>query len=62
MTLAGNDQTRVTRRALGAGWFLTPNLLTKAEFVTQDYDGFAPTDVRSGGQFRGFAIEGVIAF
>ena len=52
----------VTRRALSAGWFLTRNLLTKAELVQQDYDGFADTDIRSGGQFRGIAIEGVIAF
>ena len=52
----------VTRRALSAGWFLTRNLLTKAEFVQQDYGGFADTDIRNGGQFRGIAIEGVIAF
>jgi hypothetical protein len=52
----------VTRRAFGAGWFLTPNLLTKAEFVQQDYDGFAATDIRNGGRFRGIAIEGVIGF
>ena len=52
----------VTRRALSVGWFLTRNLLTKAEFVQQDYDGFAATDIRNGGQFRGIAIEGVIAF
>ncbi|HEU0014492.1 MAG TPA: hypothetical protein VFQ45_12455 [Longimicrobium sp.] len=53
---------KVTRRALAAGWFLTRNLLTKAEFVQQDYDGFAATDIRHGAQFRGIAIEGVIAF
>ena len=52
----------VTRRAISAGWFLTRNLLTKLEYVQQDYDGFAATDIRNGGQFRGFAIEGVIAF
>lgn len=52
----------VTRRALSAGWFLTRNLLTKAELVQQDYEGFADTDIRSGGQFRGIAVEGVIAF
>ena len=52
----------VTRRAISAGWFLTRNLLTKAEFVQQDYDGFGETDIRNGGRFRGFLLEGVIAF
>jgi hypothetical protein len=52
----------VTRTALSAGWFLTRNLLTKAEYVTQSYDGFAATDIRNGGRFHGIAIEGVIAF
>jgi hypothetical protein len=59
---ASQTDLKVTRRALSAGWFLTRNLLTKVEYVQQDYDGFAATDIRNGGQFRGFAIEGVIAF
>jgi hypothetical protein len=59
---AGQENLTVTRTAISAGWFLTRNLLTKAEFVQQDYDGFAATDIRNGGQFRGIAIEGVIAF
>jgi hypothetical protein len=59
---ANQEDLTVTRRALSAGWFLTRNLLTKVELVQQDYDGFAATDIRNGGQFRGIAIEGVIAF
>ena len=59
---ASQTDLTVTRRALSAGWFVTRNLLTKAELVQQDYDGFAATDIRHGGQFRGIAIEGVIAF
>ncbi len=59
---AGQTDLTVTRRAVSAGWFLTRNLLTKAELVQQDYDGFAATDILNGGQFRGIAIEGVIAF
>ena len=58
----GQEDLTVTRRAVSAGWFLTRNLLTKAELVQQDYEGFAETDIRNGGQFRGIAIEGVIAF
>lgn len=52
----------VTREALSGGWFLTPNLLTKVEYVNQEYDGFAATDIRSGGKFHGLMIEGAIAF
>jgi hypothetical protein len=52
----------IDRWQLGAGWFLTPNILLKGEYVTQKYDGFAPTDVRHGGQFNGFMVEGVVAF
>jgi hypothetical protein len=59
---ATQTDLRVTRTALSAGWFLTRNLLTKAELVQQEYDGFAATDIRNGGKFHGIAIEGVIAF
>jgi len=59
---AKQTELTVTRKAVSAGWFLTPNLLTKAEWVRQDYDGFAPTDIRSGARFQGLLIEGVIAF
>ncbi|HEX8393277.1 MAG TPA: hypothetical protein VF665_13105 [Longimicrobium sp.] len=59
---AGQTDLTVTRRAVSAGWFLTRNLLTKAEYVQQEYDGFAATDIRNGGKFHGLAIEGVIAF
>jgi hypothetical protein len=52
----------VTRTAFSAGWFLTRNLLTKVEYVTQDYEGFAATDIRNGAKFNGFSLEGVIAF
>jgi hypothetical protein len=37
-------------------------MLTKAEWVRQDYDGFAPPDIRNGARFSGLLIEGVIAF
>jgi hypothetical protein len=38
------------------------NTIPKLEYVQQDYDGFAATDIRNGGKFNGFAIEGVIVF
>jgi hypothetical protein len=50
------------RTALAAGWFLTPSILLKGEYVQQTYDDFAPTDMRNGGKFDGFVLEGVVAF
>jgi hypothetical protein len=61
--LAGirNDIT-VKRTQLGGGWFVTPNVLSKIEFVRQNYEAFPTSDIRSGGKFEGFMIEGVVAF
>ena len=61
--LAGitNDIT-VKRSQVGGGWFVTPNVLSKIEFVRQNYENFPTTDIRSGGKFQGFMVEGVVAF
>lgn len=52
----------VKRTQAGGGWFLTPNILTKVEYVSQKYNNFPTTDIRNGGQFKGFMVEGVVAF
>lgn len=61
--LAGipNDIT-VRRTQLGGGWFITPNVLSKVEFVQQRYLDFPVTDIRNGGKFQGFMVEGAVAF
>lgn len=58
---ASTDIT-VTRTNFGGGWWITPSLLLKAEYVNQTYDGFATTDIRNGGRFRGLMLEAVTAF
>jgi hypothetical protein len=50
------------RWQVAGGWFLTPNVLMKAEYVTQKYNGFPVTHIRSGGKFSGVMLEGVIGF
>ena len=61
--LAGiTGKVGVDRYNLGGGWFLTPNVLMKAEWVNQKYNDFPTTDIRSGGKFKGYVIEGVVAF
>ena len=56
-----NDIT-VNRTQIGGGWYVTPNVLSKIEFVNQKYNDFPTSDIRSGGKFKGFMIEGVVAF
>jgi len=61
--LAATDpKETVNRMQASAGWFITPGVLLKAEYVNQKYDGFLPTDQRSGGKFGGYMFEGVVAF
>ena len=58
----GTPDVTVNRSQVGGGWFLTPNVLTKLEFVNQKYLDFPTTDIRNGGKFKGFMVEGVVAF
>jgi hypothetical protein len=50
------------RWQFSGGWFITPSILLKGEYVTQKYNGFPATDIRNGGKFNGFMVEGVVAF
>ena len=50
------------RWQVGAGWFITPVLLMKAEYVNQKFFGYPATHIRNGGRFNGMIAEGVIAF
>ena len=56
------NSVSVDRTQLAAGWFVTPALLTKIEWVTQKYNDFPTNDIRNGGAFRGFMVEGAVAF
>ena len=46
----------------GGGWFLTPNLEAKGEYVQQKYDDFPANDIRHGGKFDGAMFEAVVSF
>ena len=50
------------RWQLAAGWFVTPYILIKGEYVNQEYNGYPVTNIRNGGKFHGMMLEGVIAF
>jgi hypothetical protein len=61
--LAGiaNDVT-VKRTSFAGGWFMTKNVLLKAEYVIQKYVDFPAADYRSTGKFNGYVIEAVVGF
>jgi hypothetical protein len=50
------------RYEIGGGWFITPNVMLKGEYVTQKYNDFPTADIRNGGKFNGFMVEGAVAF
>jgi len=50
------------RWELAGGWFLTANILAKAEYVRQTYTGFPATNIKNGGRFHGLMAEGVVGF
>jgi hypothetical protein len=52
----------IKRSQFGGGWFITPVVMMKGEWVDQRYSGFAPTDIRNGGRFKGFVLEAALAF
>jgi hypothetical protein len=56
------DEVSIDRTQFTAGWFVTPSLLMKAEYVNQKYNDFPVTDIRNGGKFNGFVVEGVVSF
>jgi hypothetical protein len=41
---------------------VTKNILAKIEYVSQNYNDFASSDIKNGGKFNGLMIEGVIGF
>ena len=53
---------QVERIQTGGGWYLTTNVLMKAEYVRQNYMNFPANDIRAGGNFNGLMVEGVVSF
>jgi hypothetical protein len=63
----------IDRTAFAAGWFITPAVLFKAEYVVQKYNDFpglytnvstgqTESHILSGGKFSGFVVQGIISF
>ncbi len=58
---AAND-SEINRLNIGGGWFLTKNIVTKVEYVNQQYTGDAWSGRFAGAEFNGFNIEAAISF
>jgi len=56
------SDVEVDRVQVGGGWFMTPNILMKAEYVRQEYKDYPSTSQFFGGVFEGVMVEGVVAF
>lgn len=59
--IAGGDEIDISRINIGGGWFMTKNVLTKVEYVTQKYNGFN-AGPRAGAEFSGLMLEAVVSF
>lgn len=52
----------IDRTQFGGGWFINKLILLKGEWVNQRYDDFPAADIRNGGKFNGFVVEGSVSF
>lgn len=60
--LSSGENVDITRINLGGGWYLTKNILAKAEYVNQQYDGYDATSMYANGKFNGIMMEAIISF
>ncbi len=56
------DDLKINRVNVGGGWFLSKNIVVKAEYVNQKYTGDAWTGRFAGAKFDGFNMEAAISF
>jgi hypothetical protein len=52
----------IQREAGSVGWFLSRNIMLKAEYVNQVYMGYPANNILNGGKFYGTCLEASIAF
>jgi hypothetical protein len=52
----------INREVASAGWFITRNIMLKAEYVNQEYKNYQPVNILNGGKFKGEMLEASIAF
>ncbi|HOZ87534.1 MAG TPA: hypothetical protein PL029_07240 [Bacteroidia bacterium] len=61
LALNTNDVT-IDRAVASVGWFVTKNIAIKAEYMQQQYQNFAATEIRSGGKIDGMMLQATVGF
>jgi len=62
-TMLGDPNAITINREAGSiGWFITKNIMVKAEYVVQNYMNYANTNILNGGKFEGEMLEASIGF
>ncbi len=62
-TILGNStDVTVNRSAGSAGWFMTNNIMLRAEYVSQEYKNYDATSIFNGGKFSGVMVSAAIGF
>lgn len=59
---SATENLKISRVNVGGGWFISKNILTKVEYVNQQYKGNAWKGRFAGAEFSGVNIEAVISF
>ena len=59
---SNGSNVKISRFQVSGGWFMTENILLKAEYVNQKYDGYSNESAFGKGKFNGFIAEAVISF
>lgn len=62
LLVANNNEQSIERIAVGAGWFITKQILLKGEYVNQKYKDFPSKNILADGEFKGIVIEAAIGF
>ena len=61
-TPASLYDVKLDRIAVSGGWFVTKNIMAKAEYVRQNYNDYQPNNILNGGKFNGIVIEAIVGF
>ena len=59
---SASEDLKINRLNIGGGWYLSKNIIIKAEYVDQQYTGNAWTGRFAGAGFDGFNLEAAISF
>ncbi len=56
------QEIKVNRVQAGAGWFVTKNMVLKAEYVNQKHNDYPSANLLSDGKFKGWMMEASVGF